>query len=492
MRVTTSRGLWAVIAGLAVLGLGAGPAAALSITQFALPDYQCGGARCAPGPAQSIYADGPERVLLGGVVSGSVYGEVTLGASLTLTAGPSGSEASAIVGGPDGNPWILDGLTKGEVSYSAVQDVTPQGVQPRYVYPTAGASSSMTYALGATWVAHGGGVDRIGPLGEFTSYELPNPLATGAHQIVAGPDDSMWFTVMGDGAIGQIAASGEVSEHSSEPAPIDLLRSVPSPYGIAAGPDGALWYTDSDHERIGRIAPNGEVQEFQIPNHSPSPFSSERPMPEAIVAGPEGKYMYFTDSADGAIGRVSMAGEVTEFPIPGVTPIQPNGIVAVGNQLVVTEAGPTLAVVNPSELPGEVPLSTPPAVEAVAAALREQIASVAKVASTALGHDTRSFPVMLRVLEPGTLTLEWFAEASSRGHERAAPVLVAKGETGFAMAGASPIAVKLTAAGVRLLKQPTRHHPVRHFAQPSLALHADFSGRWDGPFEASAHQPIVR
>src|SRR5271165_5275652 len=318
MRVATSRGLWTVIVGLAVLGLRAGPAPALSITQLPLPDYQCGGARCAPGTAQSIYADGPDRVLLGGVVSGSVYGEVTLGASPTLTAGPSGSQAYAIVGGPDGNPWILDSLTKGEVSHSAIQDVTPHGVQSHYEYPAAGASWSMAYALGATWVAHSGGVDRIGPAGEFTSYELPNPLASGARQIVAGPGDSVWFTVMGDGAIGQITASGEVSEHSSEPEPIDLLRSVPSPFGIAAGPDGALWYTDSDHERIGRITPNGEVREFQIANHSPSPFSSERPTPEAIVAGPEGQYMYFTDAADGAIGRVSMAGEVTEFPIPGV------------------------------------------------------------------------------------------------------------------------------------------------------------------------------
>jgi hypothetical protein len=215
-------------------------------------------------------------------------------------------------------------------------------------------------------------------------------------------------------------------------------------------------------------------------------------MPEAIVAGPEGKYMYFTDAAAGAIGRVSMAGEVTEFPIPGVTAAHPNGIAAVGNQLVVSEAGPTLAIVNPSELPGEAPLSTPPALEVVAASLREQITSATKVASAALRHDTHSFPVTLRVLEPGTLTLEWFAEPSARGHKPGAPVLVAKGETGFDIAEAKPITVKLTAAGVQLLKRPTRRHPVRHFAQPSLTLHADFSGRSDGSLEATARQPIGR
>ncbi len=425
-------------------------------------------------------------------MAGSVYGEVTLGASPTLTPGPSGSIANAIVGGPDGNPWILDSLTEGEVSYSAVQDVTPHGVLTHYGYPSVGASWAMAYGLGATWVAHGGGVDRIGPAGEFASYELPSPLASGAREIVPGPNGSMWFTVMGDGAIGQITASGEVSEHSSEPGPIDLLRSVPSPFGIAAGPDGALWYTDSDHERVGRITPNGEVQEFQIPNHSPSPFSSERPMPEAIVAGPEGKYMYFTDAADGAIGRVSMAGEVTEYPIPDVTPAHPNGIAAVGNQLVVTEAGPTLAIVNPSELPGEAPLSTPPAVEVVAASLREQLASATTVASAALRQDRHSFSLTLRALEPGTLTLEWFAEPSARGHKRGAPVLVAKGETGFGLAEAKPITVELTAAGARLLKRPARRHPARHVAPASLTLHADFSGRWGGPFEATARQTIGR
>jgi streptogramin lyase len=350
----------------------------------------------------------------------------------------------------------------------------------------------MAYGLGATWVAHGAGVDRIGPSGELTSYELPNPLAAGVRQIVSGPNDSMWFTIMGDGAIGQLAASGEVAEHSSEPGPINLLRSVPTPDGIAAGPDGALWYTDTDHECIGRITPDGEVREFQIPNHSPGPFSSGRPMPEAIVAGPEGKYVYFTDPADDAIGRVSMTGEVTEYPIPGDTPVQPDGIAAVGNQLVVTEAGPTLGIVNPTELPGEAPLSTPPAIEVLAASLREQIVSAAAVASAALRHDRHSFPLTLRALEPGTLTLEWFAEQSARGHRAASPVLVAKGEAGFGLAEAQSITVKLTAAGVQLLKRPTRRHAARHLAQASFTLHSDFSGRWDGPFEASVRQPIGR
>src|SRR5690242_13531663 len=37
------------------------------------------------------------------------------------------------------------------------------------------------------------------------------------------------------------------------------------PIGIAAGPDGGLWFTEQTGNKIGRISTAGNVTEFQIP-----------------------------------------------------------------------------------------------------------------------------------------------------------------------------------------------------------------------------------
>jgi len=79
------------------------------------------------------------------------------------------------------------------------------------------------------------------------------------------------------------------------------------PNDIVAGPDHNLWFTESIANRIGRITVNGDIGEFPIP----SPGSG----PSGIAAGPDGN-LWFTESAAGRIGRISTAGVVTEFELP--------------------------------------------------------------------------------------------------------------------------------------------------------------------------------
>ncbi len=85
------------------------------------------------------------------------------------------------------------------------------------------------------------------------------------------------------------------------------------------GPDGALWFTDGGANAIGRITTAGAITEFPISVSSGAAF---------ITTGPDGA-LWFTESGcqtcspvvAGVIGRITTAGDITEFPVAaGVTP----------------------------------------------------------------------------------------------------------------------------------------------------------------------------
>ena len=82
------------------------------------------------------------------------------------------------------------------------------------------------------------------------------------------------------------------------------------PHDIVAGPDHNLWFTESIANRIGRITVNGDVTEFPIPSAGSGP--------SGIVAGPDGN-LWFTEAAAGKIARIDMGGAVTEFALPAAS-----------------------------------------------------------------------------------------------------------------------------------------------------------------------------
>lgn len=144
-------------------------------------------------------------------------------------------------------------------------------------------------------------------------------------RIVTGPDGNLWFTEQGaigangafeptrpaPGKIGRITPSGQITEFTT-PTPFS------NPAGITVGPDGNLWFTEYAYEvrdmpgvqqggnRIGRITVSGTITEFPLP----SPFARA----DGITAGPDGA-VYFTQSPDnnayGAIGRVQATSSNT-------------------------------------------------------------------------------------------------------------------------------------------------------------------------------------
>jgi virginiamycin B lyase len=142
-------------------------------------------------------------------------------------------------------------------------------------------------------------IGRITTAGVLTEFTVPTADSFPA-AIAVGPDGAIWFTEANPDAnkIGRLTTVGVFRE-------FPLPSPDRYPAGIAAGPDGNLWFTEKYTKAIGRITPSGVFAEF--------PIDAEFSQPVGITAGPDGN-LWFTDDT-GSIGRISMAGQIREFPL---------------------------------------------------------------------------------------------------------------------------------------------------------------------------------
>ncbi len=166
---------------------------------------------------------------------------------------------------------------------------------------------------------------------------------------------------------------------------------------------------------------SGALQEFSIPS-APGvvPGTYGAPAPRNIVAGPDGA-MWFTDPGDQSIGRITMSGAISEYPITSSKPAVPDEIVSYGSELWFSEDGlADLGSVNPSaSSPPPPPLTKPKAastrhttvvrnVRPIRSGVRAggDIMHVALAASThhAVGDGARS----RRPLGPDSRRSSWF------------------------------------------------------------------------------------
>ena len=95
------------------------------------------------------------------------------------------------------------------------------------------------------------------------------------------------------GASGAFAAVGDITIFT------DPAGNVSYPLEIAAGPDGNLWFTNFANGRIGRITPAGVITTFTDPDGMVDG-------PDGIAAGPDGN-LWFTSSRNNRIGRITTA-----------------------------------------------------------------------------------------------------------------------------------------------------------------------------------------
>jgi virginiamycin B lyase len=121
--------------------------------------------------------------------------------------------------------------------------------------------------------------------------------------ITGGSDGNIWLASVFEHEIIRISQARSIARF---PTPGGQLQT------ITAGSDGNLWFPLLD--RIGRITPAGNTTEFPLP-----PGSGQ--LASLITSGPDGN-VWFADYIAAEIGRVTPAGDITIFAIPA----HPGGI----------------------------------------------------------------------------------------------------------------------------------------------------------------------
>jgi streptogramin lyase len=217
--------------------------------------------------------------------------------------------------GPDGNLWFTESFLHDPTNRfggNQIGRMTTSGVVTEFsagISQDADATEITLGPDGNLWFTEGNGnrIARITPAGvvtEFSTGISPNAYPFG---ITAGPDGNIWFTEFTGNQIGRITPAGVVTEFSAGMSP------NAEPWGIVAGPDGNLWFTENGNG-IGRITPQGVITEFTQGITPPAnPVNGiPGPIPNGLAVGPDGN-LWFTEQAGNRIGRITMAGVITEF-----------------------------------------------------------------------------------------------------------------------------------------------------------------------------------
>ena len=180
--------------------------------------------------------------------------------------------------GPGGNLWYATTLGR---TTGAVGKITPAGIGSIVGQFRQRARGLAVGADGNLWATSSNSdpegrarISRVTPAGEVTTFT--EGLSTGARpgDIVAGPDNALWFAE-GAGKIGRITTAGEVTE-------LEIPAGLTAPHELAVGADGRIWFTTGRPQRIGAISTGGEVSSY--------PTGLRRPLDQGpIVLGPDGR-----------------------------------------------------------------------------------------------------------------------------------------------------------------------------------------------------------
>jgi virginiamycin B lyase len=246
-----------------------------------------------------------------------------------------------ITAGPDGAVWFTD------AGNDAIGRVTPSGHLTEFSVGKIELENGITTGPdGALWFTSFDSIGRITTSGNVTLFADSG--GSFPQIITTGPDGALWFTES-NGKLGRITTSGTLSHVHVASTNIELEGIVSGPDGrlwatefitngshfannvvavttsgkvtryqvgsgpgfITVGPDGALWFTEEDSDAIGRLTTAGQYSEF--------PIAKQISQPSGIATGPDGA-IWFTGFEGGGIGRLTPAGRMTFYAVPGGSP----------------------------------------------------------------------------------------------------------------------------------------------------------------------------
>jgi virginiamycin B lyase len=150
-------------------------------------------------------------------------------------------------------------------------------------------------------------------LAECTVDTFAIPGLTLAGDLTEGLDGNIWITQpdIYSNSIAVVGTDGTLLHSYAIPTPRAFT------WGIVTASDGNLWFLETDGNRVGRITLSGEITEFPLP--TPDAHA------QAITAGPDGN-LWLTEGYPNKIARVTTQGVFTEFQLPAGT--FPSGITA--------------------------------------------------------------------------------------------------------------------------------------------------------------------
>jgi streptogramin lyase len=271
----------------------------LSVTEFPIPTPASGADALVAGPDGNLWFLEGNR---------NQIGRITLAGDVTEFAVPTPSSGlHTLTVGPDGNLWFT------EQQANRIGRITPAGDVTQFPIPTArsapqgittGPDGNLWFVEPAGGPRRAGAIGRVTPTGDFTEFPvLPQINGGGTNAIVTGPDGNLWFTETD--AIDRLDPDDGTITHFRLPS-----SSLHFPDSIVVGPDGNLWFSDQiafhTFNEIGRITPAGDVVEFPVPSGA---------NPNGITVGPDGN-LWFTEKSNNGIGTITLDGQFREIPIP--------------------------------------------------------------------------------------------------------------------------------------------------------------------------------
>ena len=230
------------------------------------------------------------------------------------------SQPSKITEGPEGDLWFTE---RNNLSGNRVARITPTGEVKQF--PILLDSLPQGIALGPDgnlWFAevnnpecgHEGCRSKVGrmePNGSYVEYTTGISNESEPWEITAAPNGNLWFTEFAVAGSDRTNRIGEINPttHKVEEFELPLPdKGQQGAFGITGGPDGNVWFTELVGNRIGRITPAGEITEFPVPTANSEPI--------AITKGPDGN-LWFAEQDGEKIGRLNPSThEIMEFPIP--------------------------------------------------------------------------------------------------------------------------------------------------------------------------------
>jgi hypothetical protein len=188
----------------------------------------------------------------------SSAGATTVSPANLWIRGPTGNDISAAYDPSTGLAWA--GVYNGNVSATALLAGNESGVTvshpfraPWPIGPVA-VSNDAIYAFVRPSSAL---IDRFSKTGRLLG-SLPPPRGFFPTAMVEGADHNIWFTDVGNNAVGYFTGAGRFTEYS-----IPSANAMPDSIALSAGNN--VWFTEPNADKIGRVTASGHIAEYSLP-----------------------------------------------------------------------------------------------------------------------------------------------------------------------------------------------------------------------------------